>query len=258
MSRLIARIPYLNSLPLYRGLDLGNGNSLIDYVPSELGRQASSGSVAGGLLSLADYLRLQDTFERLGPFGIAVRGRSRSALLFSRKPIRQLDGAKILVSAESSTTVLLLRLLLEQRYHVLPQAYLEGHRTQEDADALLLIGDEAVRFSHANTLYPFEVDLAFEWWLWQHLPFVFAVWAIRKDVPSEDKRQMERALSRALGINMKQLGEMAQEQSPLLGVPAGELLKYLEGFHYRLSAPEEEGLARFTELVHDYNVLRSH
>ena len=206
-----------------------------------------------GLLPLADFLRLQDRFERVGPFGIAVRGRARSVLLFSRRPIRQLDGATIAVTEETSTSVLLLRLLLEQRYHVAPAAYQPGRVAE--ADAQLLIGDEALRVQQANTQYPYEIDVAFEWWLWQHLPFVFAVWAIRKDAAAPDKKALELALSGALGGNLRRLDAIAREASPSLGVPAEELQAYLGSFIYRLSQPEEDGIRRFQELVHEFHLL---
>jgi len=222
-------------------------------VPRQLGEQAATGGVDAGLLPLADFLRLQDRFERLGPFGIAVRGRARSVLLFSRRPIRQLDGAAIAVTEETSTSAILLRLLLEQRYHVAPAAYRRGRDT--DADALLLIGDDALRYQQTNTAYPYETDIGFEWWLWQHLPFVFAVWAIRKDVGASEKKQLELALSGALGGNQRQLEAIARDASTGLGIPADALQAYLAGFVYRLSQPEEDGIKRFQELVNEHHLL---
>lgn len=222
-------------------------------MPRQLGEQAAQGAVDAGLLPLADFLRLQDRFERLGPFGIAVRGRVRSVLLFSRRPIRQLDGATIAVTEETSTSALLLRLLLEQRYHVAPAGYQRGRSTE--ADAQLLIGDEALRVQQANTQYPYEIDIAFEWWLWQHLPFVFAVWAIRKDAAPQERRPLELALSGALGGNLRQLDAIAREASAGLGIPAEALQAYLAGFIYRLSQPEEEGIKRFQELVNEHHLL---
>ena len=227
---------------------------MIDCVPRQLGRQAAGGEVAAGLLPLIDYFRLAGTFERLERFGIAVRGRAQSVLLFSRKPLRQLDGAAIAVTEETSTTAILLRLLLERRYHVTPAAYRRG--PDPDADALLLIGDEALRFQHANRQFPFETDLAFEWWLWQHLPFVFAVWAIRKDASPQDKKSLEAGLAKALARNRQRLEAIAQDASPALGVPAAELHAYLTNFIYRLSQPEEAGIARFKELVDESDLLR--
>ena len=57
--------------------------------PRQFGQAAEQGTVDAGPMSLMDFLRLQNRFERVGHLGIAVRGRSGSALLFSRVPVRQ-------------------------------------------------------------------------------------------------------------------------------------------------------------------------
>ena len=222
-------------------------------MPRELGERAAAGDVDAGLLPVADWFRLEDRFDRLGHFGIAVRGRVRSVLLFAMKPIRQLDGATIAITEETSTSARLLRLILEQRYELQPARYERG--ANSDVDARLLIGDEALRFQATNRQYPFETDLAFEWWLWQHLPFTFAVWAARKDLGVPEKRQLESNLARALGSNLGQLSAIAQEASAGLSVEPAELETYLSSFVYRLGASEEDGMRRFRELLHEHSLL---
>ena len=220
---------------------------IADGVPRRLGELAAAGELLAAPLALADFFRLEDRFERLGHFGIAVRGRAHSALLFARRPIRQLDGASIAVTEDSSTTARLLRLILEERYHLSPARYTRGR--DPEADAVLLIGNEALRTRQANTSYPFETDLGLEWWLWQHLPFTFAVWAIRKDAPAGVKRDIESAIARSLSANLGQLPDVGKELAGELGT-AEEIEAYLGSFVYRLGRNEEEGIARFRELLH--------
>lgn len=266
----IARIPYLNSVPFFRGLPFSARYKLSDCVPRELGARAAAGQILAGLLPVADWFRLHGSYERLGHFGIAVRGRSQSVLLFSRKPMRQLEGANITVTEDTSTSLLLLRLLLEKRYQILPAGYDRRERAEKrsrhrpspnerrqapEADALLLIGDEALKFRKVNTQYPFETDLAFEWWLWQHLPFVFAVWVIRKDVAAQERKQIEAGLAKSLAGNLGHLDAIALECAPALGVPEAELKGYLGSFLYRLGPQEEEGIKRFEALLHEHHLL---
>jgi len=250
---VVARVPYLNCAPFFEGLALDESWEWMDVPPRQLGAEAETGRVAAGPMALADFLRLQDRFERLGVLGIAVRGRCGSALLLSMKPIRQLDGATIAVTEDSSTTALLLRLILEVRYELKPAAYQRG--TTQDADAMLLIGDEALKAHVSNRRFPYEVDLAFEWWLWQHLPMVFAVWAIRKDCPPSDKQHLSRALQTQLAKNLGQLPILAKTHAESFGVPAEELQSYLENFVYRLSQPEEHAITRFEQLLHAHHLL---
>lgn len=249
----VAKVPFLNSAPYFHGFAPGNRWELSEGSPRACALLAASGELTAALLPLIEYFRLEDTFERVGPFGIAVRGRAQSASLFSLKPIRQLDGAVISVTEESSTTAILLRLILEQKHHVAPPTYVRGD--PEGAEAHLAIGDEALQLAHANTRWPFEVDMGFEWWLWQHQPFVFAVWAVRRDTDAVTKRELETSVARSLGQNQKRLGEIAQEAAPRLNIPAPKLEAYLKNFVYRLSAPEEAGIRTFRQLVDEHKLL---
>jgi len=243
----VARAPYLNCAPFFEGLTGGASWALRDLTPRQLGREAEAGGVDAGPMSLADYLRLQDRFERVGNLGIAVRGRSGSALLFSRRPIRQLDGREIAVTDETATTAQLLRLILEQRHRLKP-TYRIGP-AQPETDAVLLIGDEALRFRAETRRFPYETDVAFEWWVWQHVPFVFAVWAVRKAARPEDKERLARVLFRTLSLNAARLAELAEARAGTLGLPAQELTAYLAQFIYRLGQSEEDGIAQFARLA---------
>ncbi len=245
---VLARIPYLNCAPFFAGLRFESGWDATDVSPRQLGQLAEAGEVTAGPMSLVDFLRLQDRFERLGPLGIAVRGRAGSAILFSRKPIRQLDGVTIAVTEETSTTSLLLRVLLEQRYHLKALLTPSIQPLAQDAEAVLLIGDDALRLHAANRLYPFEIDVAFEWWLWQHLPFVFAVWAIRKDCDAQAKRSLSAALQHTLAVNLRQLNELVVQPAASWQVAAEDLTQYLGNFIYRLSTEEERAIQRFAQL----------
>ena len=249
----IARIPYLNCAPFFEGLALDESWEWVDIPPRQLGAEAEQGRILAGPMALADFLRLQDRFERLGVLGVAARGRCGSAFLFSKKPIRQLDGAAIAVTEDTSTTALLLRLLLEVRYELKPKAY-QGGESQE-AEAMLLIGDEALKAHASDRRFPYETDLAFEWWLWQHLPMVFAVWAVRKDCPPSDKQHLSRALQVQLAKNLGRLDAIAKEHAEALQIPAGELQAYLERFVYRLSQPEEQAITQFERLLHAHHLL---
>jgi len=253
-SLVVARLPYLNCAPFFTGLELESPWRWVDAAPRQFGALAEAGQIVAGPMSLVDYLRLHDRFERLGTLGIAVRGRCGSALLFSSKPVRQLDEATIGVTDETSTTVLLSRLILEQRYQLSPRVYqrcstreLTAHSTQ--VDAVLLIGDEALRFRAANRWYPYELDLGFEWWLWQHRPAVFAVWAIRKDVEAAQKQFISRAIHHQLALNLGRLDEVAASRADAVGMSVKDVKTYLESFIYRFSAPEEEAIAEFTRLL---------
>src|SRR3989338_421543 len=94
----VAAVPYLNSLPFFQGLKLGERFSRVGCLPRHTSGKAASGEVIGGLMPLIEYFRNADKFDRVGHFGLASHGRSHSTFLFSRRPVKQLDGAIIGVS----------------------------------------------------------------------------------------------------------------------------------------------------------------
>src|SRR5262245_6335781 len=110
-------------------------------MPSALGAVMVRGELDAGLLPLADALALGDSVELL-PFGIATTGATGSVHVWSDCPLDQLDGATIGVTGETSTSVRILRLLLERRYRV---TNVRWTTLDDGADAELLIGDEALR-----------------------------------------------------------------------------------------------------------------
>jgi chorismate dehydratase len=250
MQLLIGQISYLNSQPFY---PLLGEHRLVAMPPRELGRLAERGEIDAGIMATADYLALEDRYEPAADLGIANHEEVRSILLYSRRPLAQLGGAKVGVTEETSTSIFLLRLLLEVREGVRSPEYQRGLR--EDGDAFLLIGNEALR-SRANPRagFPYSYDLASLWWEWKGLPFVFARWVIKRDIPNGEKRDFRDLLERSFAKGMTELPQIAERYAGELG-SREDLLFYLRNFHYRLGDEEHRGLQEFRRLVHHHRLL---
>lgn len=252
MRLVIGQISYLNSQPFYPLL-LGQ-HRLIPTPPSELGRMASKGEIDAGVLATADFLLNSDRYEPVAELGVANREEVRSILLASKRPIHELDGAIVGVTEETSTSVRLLKLLLEVRHRVHPKAYARGLRT--GADAFLVIGNEALsQRKTPSPAFPHRYDLASEWWAWKELPFVFALWAIRRSLPVNVKEGFRELLLRSFEVGLSRIDEIAAEFSGEMGSP-DELASYLRNFHYRLGADEMRGLEEFRRLVLEHDLLK--
>jgi chorismate dehydratase len=250
MQLLIGQISYLNSQPFY---PLLGEHHLVAMPPRELGRLAERGEIDTGIMATADFLALEDRYEPIADLGISNHEEVRSILLYSRRPLRELNGARIGVTEETSTSICLLRLLLEARDGIRPQAYMRGLR--EEGDAFLLIGNEALRSrEHPPRGFEHRYDLASEWWNWKRLPFVFALWAIKRSLPAEEKRAFGELLERSLAKGMAELDEIAARHAGELG-SAKALASYLRNFHYRLGPEEKRGLEEFRRLVKERRLL---
>lgn len=250
MKLLIGKIPFLNSEPFY---PLLGQHRMVAMPPRELGKLAESESIDAGIMATADYLRLEDRYEPIGNLGVANREEVRSILLFSRRTMKELGGAQVGVTEETSTSVRLLRLLLEAQNGVRPREYARGVR--EDADAFLVIGDEALRRGRAHCDgFIHRFDLAAQWWAWKNLPFVFALWVVRRTLPDENKQQFAELLERSFDTGMKQIDETAARHAGDLGT-AKELAGYLRNFRYRLGPDEWHGLDEFRRLIRQRDLL---
>ena len=233
----VGRIPYLNCEPFFARLE---GIDLVPLHPRRLGEEVAAGDLDAGPLSLVDFLRLESVLAPL-PFGIATDGAAQSVFVFSDRPLRQLGDAAIAVTPETSTSVELLRVLLALKYEVAPRAWVA---LEDPADALLLIGDQAIREVTAGSRFSCIADLGTEWVEWTGLPFVFARWGVLRSAPEADRRDLEARLDRALDQGLASLPEIGRARRDTGWSPA-EVEAYLGGFNYRLGASEEKAIAEF-------------
>jgi chorismate dehydratase len=236
----VGRIPYLNCEPFFHRL---RGVELVDLIPRRLGEAVAAGEVEAGPLSLVDYLRLEARLTPL-PYGIGCPTGARSVLVFSERPLAELGGARIAVTGETSTSVELLRVLLSLRYEVEPAAWVGA---EEPSDAVLLIGDRAIRRLTGGPPARHVTDLGLDWSEWTGLPFVFARWAVASRVPPEERRAFEQALETALQSGLEALPAIAGRRRDL-GWSGGQVESYLRNFAFRLGPDEEKGAAEFTRL----------
>ncbi|MBF0501290.1 MAG: menaquinone biosynthesis protein [Candidatus Riflebacteria bacterium] len=113
----VGQISYVNVAPFFYFWR----DSSIDFIkgpPRYLGQLARNGQIDLAPLPVFDGFLLEETFEPLGNFGIAATGPVMSVFLFSKKRIEQLDHAVVLLTAESSTSVSLVALLLKEKYRL--------------------------------------------------------------------------------------------------------------------------------------------
>ncbi|HET9136954.1 MAG TPA: CofH family radical SAM protein, partial [Candidatus Kapabacteria bacterium] len=251
-SVIVSKMPYLNSVPFYSLYETHSSElKLIPLVPRVFGSFAKEGKIDAGPMSLLDYVANQDEFEMMD-YGVAVTGKAYSVLLYSHLEWKDLFGKRIGITAESSTSVELLRVLLEKKYGVKNYSFERLHLTsgQNDYtkyDAVLLIGDEALRRHKLGGLATFlnVFDLAEEWYQWKQMPFVFAVWAIRNSVFASLKAEVNTALSNSIRDTKGHYAEVGREHAKRLGMTREELEQYLGAFTYRLGDTEKTSIDEF-------------
>lgn len=256
----IGMLGYLNSVPFFHDVAAWPG-ALEPGIPTDLGRRARAGELDAALFSLCDLLALYPRYVPLGTLGIAGPERAQSVVLWSRQPIDRLEGARIGVTTHTATSVHLLSLLLRHRYRLKQVEYTrtddrEGFRTAA-LPAVLVIGDQALRSLYREREawqgeFPYRYDLGAEWRRWQGLPFVFARWGVRRDLPAGTRSQILRTVEDQLAQGLatpELLADRWAASGRELGLDPAGLVRYWHGFRYRFTAADERGQAVFTALL---------
>jgi chorismate dehydratase len=250
----LGRIPWINCYPVYGAIDRGLvpvSAELVSGTASELNDLLAAGELDVSVVSAVEYARNAAAYHLLPDLAITCDGPVRSVLLFSRRPVTELDARTVLLTASSRTSVLLLELLCRHRWGVEPgfaTARAEGVDLDALAglphDAVLVIGDAALLLS-ARHGYPHVVDLGAEWKRWTGLPFVFAVWAARRDADQAAARRLHERLLESRAWGLAHLDALAKDAAARTGVAEPACREYLGDLDYALSYRHLAGLTDF-------------
>jgi len=255
-DNVIGKIPYLNSVPFYANLEKRQFK-ILPVAPRRMGVLSKQALIDAGLFSLMDYFEQEAQLELMG-WCIATRDQVKSVMLFSNEGWRDLNGKTIGITDDTATSVKLLRVLLEKKYGV-KATFERLHSGVNDCskyDAVLLIGDEALRRNKTG-LNGFELvyDLAKEWYDWQKLPFVFAVWAMKKSLADVTKKELKNILSHSLVASEENFAAVGNLHGKQIGLSSDEAHEYLAGFNYRLGEREREAMGLFRELIAEVELV---
>ena len=242
----IGAVSYLNTKPLVYQLDrFLPGADLVFDLPSRLAEGLADGRFDVALIPSVESFQDPD-YVTVSNACIACRGPVLSVKLLSRTPIAQIR--TLALDEGSRTSAALVRILLRQRFGLAPE--LEplpiGQSAEEVCtDAVLLIGDRAIRPPHACFV---EVwDLGDQWCRWAELPFVFAMWTARRIAAWP---ALAEALESARDAGVANLAEIAADEAAAVGLESSACLSYLrDNLYFYLGPRERRGLQRFHELA---------
>ncbi len=251
-------IDYLNVEPLYYRLQerlAGRGVEFRRGVPTELNRALAAGEIDLAPISAIAAAQMADHVAILPDLSIATLGAVKTVLLFSwMADPRELEDCRIALSDESATSAELVRILAEHFWRVRPRYGAEAQDLAQmlrRSSAALLIGDGAlVESAHRREIpgrgQPYVFDLGDEWLKWTGLPFVFALWAARREaLPLLREKQVVSALYESKVDGMAHIPEVARAYAPRLGLPIGVLTKYLHDLRYDLTPADRSGLLTY-------------
>jgi len=254
-ENVIGKIPYLNSVPFYAHFEQRQFK-MLPISPRRMGELSQKGQIDAGLFSLIDYFNQEENLE-LMDYCLASRDQVKSVLLFSKEGWQGLKGKKIGIIDDTATSVRLLQVLLKKKYGVKAR-FVRMHASVNDYsqyDAVLLIGDEALK-ANKTGLQGFDLvyDLAKEWYEWQKMPFVFAVWAHKKSLSNELKEELKFVIQHALQQGEAEIEKVGMLHGKEINLSAPETEDFLRGFNFRLGEREKEAMNTFKILIEEVEV----
>lgn len=232
----VGSVPYLNAVPLTRGIE----DQIVLAPPSELAAMLREGKLDAALVSITEVL-LHDAYDILEGAAVASLGEVKSVFLAHRKPLE--ETSLIFCDPASLTSVNLLKVLLAERGLRPEFRPLLNYDDAPFHEAVLLIGDPALKFvlaPHEHQIW----DLGTAWMEMTGLPFVYAVWALRR---AADTTTIRQALREAKAFGLETLEYLINHRTEFTVEFRRDYLSW--HIHYHLGADEKRGIAKFVELL---------
>jgi chorismate dehydratase len=237
----VGSVEYLNAVPLTRGIE----DQITFTTPARLAELLRRDELDAALVSITEVL-LTDRYDILDGVAIASLGEVYSVLLAHKKPLT--EATEIFCDTASLTSVNLLKVLLAERGLKPEFKPLENYAAATEKDFVLLIGDRAIDFQrspHQHEIF----DLGTAWFELTNLPFVYAVWALRRGV---ENKALRRLLRETKGFGMETLEVIIHNHKAYDLDFRQDYLGW--HVHFHLAADEKRGIAKFCELLRKHNL----
>ncbi|HWN94418.1 MAG TPA: menaquinone biosynthesis protein [Methylomirabilota bacterium] len=237
----VGSVPYLNAVPVTRGLE----DEVMFATPAKLAALLKGDELDAALVSVTEVL-FNDRYDVLDGVAIASLGEVKSVFVAHRYPLAEIR--EIFCDAASLTSVNLLKVLLAERGLKADLIPLPDYEIAPSCDAVLLIGDRAIDFLRAEHEHQI-LDLGAAWFELTKLPFVYAVWALRRGI---ENKELRRHLREAKEFGVDTLDYIIRTRTEYdLDFRTDYLGWHI---HYHLGTDEKRGVAKFAELLRKHRL----
>lgn len=259
----IGHNPNTNMLPMFHFLEWNN--PLLERVtaePSGHNRLLAAGELDLAPISSFAYGEHWQEYAVLPHLSVSNKGRVGSILLFSKVPLKDLEGKTVALTDLSATSVHLAKILLQRFYGVFPH-YLTLPSNLEEmlklADAALLIGDPAIQAEQSRPechIY----DLGEEWRRFTGHAMTFAVWAFPQALIRDQAEELRAVHRLLLAAKMKARSHweaIYEACVEMLGTDRVFWQDYFSRFSYDLDPDSVAGLEHYFDLCYELGFFPS-
>jgi chorismate dehydratase len=246
-SLRIGCVKYLNARPLIRGWP---GNIEFDH-PSALCHRLAKSQLDVALVSSFEFLR-NPIYRIVDDVSISSDGPIYSVVVAHRGELSDID--EIELDPASTTAANLLRCLLAE-LGLTPRLVGSSSYSADSSRARLIIGDQAIRFrqNHGDAFQFW--DLGEQWKKLTGLPFVYALWLIRPEIP--DAKSIAQRLRELRDENLADIEVIVSDAADNKQKITAEFLirYYNEHLRFGFGTREKKGLETFADICAKHGVL---
>jgi len=247
----IGCVKYVNARPLIRGWP---GNVEFDH-PSALCQRLAKCELDVALVSSFEFLR-NPIYRIVDDVSISSNGPVYSVIVAHRGAFSDIE--EIELDPVSETAVNLLRCLLAE-LGMTPRLTPGTPGSAGSPRARLIIGDQAITFRQNHAEASQFWDLGERWKKLTGLPFVYALWLVRPEVPDAKsiaqrlRGLRDQNLADVQGVVADAVADIAHSNRPI----TREFLDryYHEYLRFGFGTREKQGLQTFADLCAKHGVL---
>jgi len=237
----VGSVKALNAVPLTRGLE----EEIVYATPAKLAAMLRRNELDAALVSVVEPI-LNDGYDVLDGIAVASLGEVQSVFLAHKRPLE--EAKEVFCDTASLTSVKLLQVLLAERELHPEFKPLENYADASQRDHVLLIGDAALDFRlapHEHAIW----DLGAAWYELTKLPFVYAVWALRRGV---ENAALRRQLRDARDFGLDTLDSIIRNREEYDLQFRQDYLGW--HIHYHLGSDEKRGVEHFLMLLEKHGL----
>jgi len=256
-------------LPVYYAFERGQvpfKTTMVKGTPTRLNEMFINGELDITPISSIEYARHSNISIILPDLSISADGNVESILLFSKVPVTELDGARVCLPSSSATSVALLKILFGHYYCVQVDYSVREPDLQlmlQDADAGLLIGDDALMARAANPRVNGRqlcvTDLGSVWKEFTGQKMIYALWVIRREFAElypEDARTVSEAFIRANEYGFSRIPDLIEVAQRKTDLSRPVLKRYFETIRYGFGEEEQKALLTFYDYAYKSGLVK--
>ena len=246
----LGSVSFLNAKPLTYALEndlIKHDFNIIQKPPSELSQKLYNKEIDLGLIPVAELLKRKD-YRVVPEISISSTGKVDSVIVLAKSGLNELK--TIAVDRRSQSSTALLRIVLEIFHRVRPEYIptdIDSRDMLEGVDGAMLIGDSGLKKCYSPEEGYKVYDLGEIWADETGLPFVYAVFAVNRDVIlGENIDALLESKKYGLGV----IDKIAGIESAKLNIDCDICRKYLsDRIKYDLGEAEIKGIIKYSQLL---------